>query len=74
MRINGNISKLFTCEKGTRQGYSLSPNLFKIFLNYLPQKLNNSLLQVGQRYLACLFYADDVLVLKESVTGQQVAQ
>lgn len=68
------ISKYFTCNKGTRQGCVMSPNLFKIYLNDLPEILNTSECKpviVNKKNTGCLMYADDVLLISESGKGLQ---
>ena len=68
----------FTYRRGVRQGCVLSPLLFNLYLNEIPNlvKACNSndriILQNGLR-LSCLFYADDVVLFSSSATGLQTS-
>ena len=60
------ITELFSCNKGIRQGDSLSPVLFSLFMNDLPQYFRDRHcpgVMLGRHSLNCLMYADDLLVL-----------
>ena len=70
----GSITKLFSCKKGIRQGDSLSPVLFSLFVNDLPQYFRDHHcpgVMLGRHSLNCLMYADDLLVLSPSPEGLQ---
>ena len=58
------LTEIFTCEIGTRQGYLLSPFLFKLFISDLIELLNQNEIGVyineNVTNLSCLVYADDV--------------
>ena len=64
--------------RGVREGCVLSPLLFNLYLNEIPNlvKACNSndriILQNGLR-LSCLFYADDVVLFSSSATGLQTS-
>lgn len=66
VKINQNtLTELFTCNKGIRRGDGLSPVLFSLFMNDLPQyfKQNKSPgVMLGNRSINCLMYADDCFV------------
>ena len=80
-----NLSNLFPCQVGVRQGENLSPLLFAIYLNdfneFLSEKYNglskisDSISNELQIYLKifCLLYADDTLILAESAKDLQEA-
>lgn len=77
---NGNILQLkighgmtdeFQSEVGVRQGDTLSPNLFKIFMNDLPDTFDEECdgASLGNFKINCLMYADDVIIISESEKG-----
>ena len=68
------ITEIFSCNKGIRQGDGLSPVLFSLFMNDLPQYLRDDHcpeVMIGSHSLNCLIYADDLLVLSPSPEGLQ---
>lgn len=73
IRSEGLLSDNFKCVTGVRQGDVLSPNLFNLYINDLPDifdkcvdspKLDNELIH-------CLLYADDLVLLSLSAKGLQ---
>ena len=63
----------FAPKLGVRQGDNLSPNLFKIFINDLPNIFSERDYQVeldGIR-ISSLLYADDLILLSTSKSGLQ---
>ena len=74
VKKQGVISESFNCNKGTRQGCSLSPTLFNIYVNDLEKCINSEdcdPVKVGQQATGCLMYADDILILSQSANGLQ---
>ncbi len=64
----------FPCEAGVRQGDSLSPTLFNLFMNDIAPLLNENCCNpamIGDLPIGCLFYADDLVLLSESKEGLQ---
>ena len=58
---------------GVRQSENLSLTLFKLFINDLPNIFDDSCSPVSllTRKLHCLLYADDLVLLSESLQGLQ---
>lgn len=68
------VSKSYSCTEGTRQGCSLSPTLFKIYLNDLQDLFNtkdSEPIIIDKTPIGCLMYADDVLLISQSAKGLQ---
>jgi hypothetical protein len=65
----------FTSDVGVRQGDNLSPTLFNLFVNDIPDIFDSSCAPVSMhtRSLNCLLYADDLVILSESAHGLQNA-
>ena len=67
-------SETFLCNKGIRQGDNLSPTLFSIFMNDIPQFLkqkNCPGLFLSNLMINCLMFADDLVLLSSSPAGLQ---
>ena len=73
VKVNGNISERVLIERGVKQGDSLSPTLFNIYINDLPDIFDDSCKPVMLEKLSlnCLMFADDILLLAESAEGLQ---
>ena len=72
MKTKLGYTETFPIKIGTRQGCNLSPLLFNLYLNDLPQYLNNcgsNLITLNNEKVSCLLYADDIVLLNESKTG-----
>ena len=69
IKIDGELSYIFKCETGVRQGDVLSLNLFNIFINDLPECLiiKQFTPVLGKHTVNCLMYADDLVVLSLSI-------
>ena len=61
-------SESFYSHVGVRQGDNLRTNLFKLFINVLPDVFDNScqLVTLDVSKLSCLMHADDVILLSET--------
>ena len=74
VRHNCSLSESFACRTGVRQGESLSPFLFSIYLNDLENTLANGGVdgvQVDMFKLFLILYADDIVLLSETAEDLQ---
>jgi len=73
VRWNGAYSNAFAIRSGVRQGSTLSPALFNIFINVFITNLKEAGLGcwVRQMFIRCLLYADDIILLSPSISGLQ---
>jgi hypothetical protein len=70
------LTTTFPGEVGVRQGDVLSPNIFKIFINDLPNAVitqDSDPPHLKSKPAGCLMYADDLVLLSESKTGLQTS-
>ena len=73
VRIHDTLTGTFAPKLGVRKGDNLSPNLFKIFINDLPNIFSERDDQVeldGIR-ISSMLYADDHILLSTSKSGLQ---
>ena len=73
-KANSNsLTDNFNSSVGVRQGDNLSPNLFNLFVNDLPNIFDNECMPVSLNTskINCLMYADDVILLSETRDGLQ---
>ena len=65
--VNDRLTEWFPVESGVRQGDSLSPTLFAIFINDLAEELTEQQLgvRVGEYRLQIQMYAGDIVNLGE---------
>ena len=73
IRLKNRVTDLFPTKVGVKQGDNLSPNLFKIFINDLPDYLEKSPdpVLVNSKPVHCLLYADDIVIFSSSEKGLQ---
>lgn len=73
VKFNGILSSHFRMEAGVKQGGILSPVLFTVYINVLLSKLKSSGLgcSIYGAYFGCFMYADDIVLLSQSVTTMQ---
>lgn len=64
------FSEYFTVETGVKQGCILSPVLFSLYLNDLPQILPGGV-HIADTNIKILLYADDIVILSDNPTGLQ---
>ena len=68
IKVNSYTTDWFETENGVRQGDSLSPTLFAIFINDLAKEINNLNIGIpaGDRKVSILLFADDIVILGEN--------
>ena len=75
IKIGNKMSTYFRYQRGVRQGCTLSPLLFNIYLNESPTLLTSPkpdlLILPDGTQLNCLLYADDLVILSKSKHGLQ---
>ena len=73
IRVNNNFTDWFLSNFGVRQGDTLSPTLFNIFINSLAVELNDLKLGLncGNTHICILLYADDMVLLANSQSKLQ---
>jgi hypothetical protein len=73
VRWGNECSQPFRMQAGVRQGGILSPILFAVYMNEMVEQLNKSGhgCCINGNFLGCLLYADDVLVISQSVCTMQ---
>ena len=75
VKVGENLSNYVSIDRGVKQGDSLSPNLFNIYINDLPDIFDKSCqpVTIDKLTISCLMFADDILLLSESAEGLQNA-
>ena len=70
---NGFLSKPYHVFAGVRQGGSISPVLFSVYVNSVIEILSKCSLgcSIGLTYLGVIMYADDLLLISGSVSNLQ---
>ena len=73
VRVNDYYTDYFDINTGIRQGDGLSSTLFACFINDLVTEINNCQLgiQIGNKILSCLLYADDFAIMAENEQNLQ---
>ena len=74
VKVNNDVSEPFQCYLGVRQGESLSPFLFSLFLNDLESNMLNKgadPICIEEINIFLLLYADDCVILSETGKGLQ---
>ena len=73
VQIGDKLTPFFRSLIGVKQGDNLSPTLFNIFINDIPKLFDEACNPVtfGDLSIACLLYADDLVLFSESKQGLQ---
>lgn len=73
VKLEKGSTPFFKSHVGVKQGCNLSPTLFNMFINDIPNLFNSSCapVKLGKTELNCLLYADDLVLLSESKSGLQ---
>ena len=74
VKVNGQCTEYFNIDRGVRQGDSLSPTLFNIYVNDISNLFiqdKSSPLILDTTKIGSLLFADDLLLISESQTGLQ---
>ena len=71
VRWQASFSDPFIVQSGVRQGRSLSPAIFNIFINAFNVKLRetNSGCCINGDFVGCIMYADDLIFISASANG-----
>ena len=67
--LNDTATEWFNCSIGVKQGDTISPTLFAIYINDLAGELKQSGISVvldSELKISCLLYADDIVLLAEN--------
>jgi hypothetical protein len=74
IKLNSNVTDWFPTESGVRQGDSLSPTLFAIFINDLAKEMKD--LDIGididNGKICILLFADDIVILADDEVKLQM--
>jgi len=73
IRWNTALSDILRVRSGIRQGGVLSPSLFNVYADMFINNvlINNSSCYINRCCVACIMYADDLMLLSSSVSGLQ---
>ncbi len=73
LKMNDLVTPHFRTYCGVKQGCILSPKLFNLFINDIPDIFDKTCSPVllGKKSISCLMYADDLVIFSESADGLQ---
>ena len=73
VKSNENLSNYVQINRGVKQGDSLSPTLFNLYINDLPDIFDKNCCPIALENMSinCLMFADDLLLLSETPEGLQ---
>ena len=77
VKINNGYTTPFPIYQGVKQGEILSPALFSLYINDLPNHLSKNPrcqpLKLHDMFVSCLMYADDIVILSQTEKGLQAS-
>ena len=75
IKLNNGLTKPFVTTTGVKQGCVLSPILFNLFINKLPECFSSDCdpVYIENEAINCLMWADDCVVLSKSAQGLQLS-
>ena len=74
VKLNAGVTPSFASNIGLKQGCNLSPTLFNVFINDIPELFISKdcdPMYLGETKVNCLLYADDLVLLSQSESGLQ---
>lgn len=73
VKVEEGSTPCFQSYVGVKQGCNLSPTLFNLYINDIPELFSKSCdpVKLGETDLNCLLYADDLVLMFESKSGLQ---
>ena len=72
VKLKEGLTDSFPIQVGTRQGCNLSPTLFNLFINDLPEQFTDNKcdsITLNNELINCVMYADDLVLLSRSESG-----
>ena len=73
VKLHNHLTNWFDSNVGVRQGDTLSPTLFNLFVNTLATEIKelNCGIKIGDTTVSILLYADDIVLIAETETSLQ---
>ena len=71
VKLSAGITQPFNTTVGVKQGCVLSPIIFNLFINDLPEQFNDQCdpVVINDQKVHALMFADDVMILSQSAEG-----